>query len=224
VVSDLHADCLTASEGSRTIVLEPIESARAMKRRALARIVCLSLISATAAPLYAQSLADLSRKEEERRKTVKEPSKVYTNKDLPSVPSSAGASSDTAAADEAKDANKAPDAAKDEKSADAKTKDKEGADKTVKDQAYWSSRLKELQTRLEHDEDFSDALQTRINSLTADFVNRDDPAQRAAIGANRDKSVAELDRLKLAIEKDRQAIADLQEEARRAGVPPGWLR
>ena len=221
---DVRGDRLTGSEGSRTIVLEPIEAAKAMKRRVLARVLCLSLISATAAPLYAQSLADLSRKEEERRKTVKEPSKVYTNKDLPSVPSPTETSSETSASDEAKAAEPSSDAAKDHKSTDSKAKDKEGADKTVKDQSYWSGRLKDLQTRLEHDEDFSDALQTRINSLTADFVNRDDPAQRAVIGANRDKSVAELDRLRLAIEKDKQAIADLREEARRAGVPPGWLR
>ena len=31
-------------------------------------------------------------------------------------------------------------------------------------------------------------------------------------------------RLKKAIENDKKALADLQEEARRAGVPPGWMR
>jgi hypothetical protein len=193
-----------------------------MKRPALARLLCLSLLAASAAPLYAQSLAELSRKEEDRRKTVKEPAKVYTNKDLgPSASTSAPSDTST---DEAKDADKSGAAGNDQAKND-KTTDKEAAkDKTVKDQAYWSDRLKALRTQLERDQDFSDALQTRINSLTADFVNRDDPAQRAVIGANRDKSVAELDRLKLAIEKDKEAIADLQEEARRAGVPPGWLR
>jgi hypothetical protein len=30
--------------------------------------------------------------------------------------------------------------------------------------------------------------------------------------------------LKQAIESDKKAIADLEEEARRAGVPAGWLR
>jgi len=196
----------------------------------LARILCLSLVAATAAPVYAQSLADLSKKEEERRKTVKEPAKVYTNKDLGSVPpASSGESSEASTADQTKDADKAE--AKSDKSADAKGTDakdkgtaKDKTDKTVKDQSYWADRMKTLQTQLEHDQDFVDALQTRINSLTTDFVNRDDPAQRAVIGANRDKSVAELDRLKLAIQKDKQAIADLEEEARRAGVPPGWLR
>jgi hypothetical protein len=71
---------------------------------------------------------------------------------------------------------------------------------------------------------FAEALQTRINSLSADFVNRDDPAQQAVIARDRQRSLGELDRLKKAIEDGRKAIAGLEEEARRAGVPPGWLR
>ena len=68
------------------------------------------------------------------------------------------------------------------------------------------------------------AVQTRINSLTADFVNRDDPAQRILIERDRQKSIAELSRLTKAIADGKKSIADLGEEARRAGVPPGWLR
>ena len=59
---------------------------------------------------------------------------------------------------------------------------------------------------------------------TADFAARDDPAQRAVINTNRQKAIAELDRLKLAVLNGKKALADLQEEARRAGVPAGWLR
>ena len=68
-------------------------------------------------------------------------------------------------------------------------------------------------------------MQTRINALTTDFVNRDDPAQRAVIERNRQKALAELaqpDEERLP--DDKKAIADFEEEARRAGVPPGWLR
>ena len=60
--------------------------------------------------------------------------------------------------------------------------------------------------------------------LTADFTARDDPAQRSAIGRDRQKALDELDRVKKALETDRQALGDFQEEARRASVPPGWLR
>ena len=42
--------------------------------------------------------------------------------------------------------------------------------------------------------------------------------------ADRQKALTELDRVKKEIQQHTKALADLQEEARKAGVPPGWLR
>ena len=84
--------------------------------------------------------------------------------------------------------------------------------------------MTQLRSQFEQDQVLADALQTRINSLSADFVNRDDPAQRALISQNRQRAIVELDRLTKAIAEGKKAIADLEEEARRASVPPGWLR
>ena len=81
-----------------------------------------------------------------------------------------------------------------------------------------------LLVRLDRDRTLADALQSHINALTADFSARDDPAQRSALGVERQKALDELDRLKKSIVSDQKAIAVLQEEARRASVPPGWLR
>jgi ATP-dependent exoDNAse (exonuclease V) alpha subunit len=71
---------------------------------------------------------------------------------------------------------------------------------------------------------FGEALQSRINALTTDFVNRDDPSQRNAIAAERQKALAELDRVKQEIVDHQKAISTIQDEARRAGVPAGWVR
>jgi hypothetical protein len=159
---------------------------------------------------------------------------VYTNKDLrgPVVgppPSVAAAPSSDTPADGSKDgkpeaAKPASDAAKGPGAADASAKLDAATSDQVRDQAYWRERQRALQTALERDQTYLDALQSRINALTTEFVNRDDPAQRATIEANRQKALSELDRLRKQIEDDRKAIADLQSEARRAGVPPGWLR
>ena len=70
---------------------------------------------------------------------------------------------------------------------------------------------------------FADAIQTRVNILSADLVNND-LGQRPVIEQNRNRALAELARLQKSIADDRKAIADLEEEARRSGVPPGWLR
>lgn len=195
-------------------------------------LVCLLLTTGVVASANAQSLADVARKEEARRKAVSQPGKVYTNKDLQPTPAPAATSTTLARPDEKapeKDAAKAPekDAPKaPEKDApkDAATKDAAPPPEPVKDKTYWAGRLKALQDQLDRDQTFADALQSRINALTTDFVNRDDPAQKRVIERDRLKALAELDRLKKAIPDDRKAIANLLDEARRAGVPPGWLR
>ena len=197
-----------------------------MPFRFLVVVVLMSLAAGRAAVVSAQSLADLAKKEEERRKEMKGPTKVITNKDLapvpnettpapadgaavPATPASGGAAKDAKGAKDAKDA-------KDEK--DAK------ANEQGKDKAYWAGRLKGLQETLDRDQTYADALQSRINALTTDFVNRADPAQRSVIERDRQRSLAELAKLKEQTQKDKKALADLDEEARRAGVPPGWLR
>jgi SMC interacting uncharacterized protein involved in chromosome segregation len=82
----------------------------------------------------------------------------------------------------------------------------------------------QIKEDLRRNEAFASALQTQINSLTGDFAARDDPFQRAKLADDRQKALGELDRVKSEIEKGKKAIVDIEEEARRAGVPPGWLR
>jgi len=194
----------------------------------LAATLTTSLLVTGVVRSDAQSLADVARKEEARRKQVKEPARVITNKDLGAVPAPATPATPAPATpvpaaksppEPATDATADPDkaAAKDDKPATS-SKD------VPKDQAYWSGRMKGLQTALDRDQTFADALQTRINALTADFTARDDPAQRAVLTRDRLKAIDELERLKKIIQTDRKAIADAEEEARRASVPPGWLR
>jgi hypothetical protein len=189
-------------------------------RAKLSALVGVLLLFGCASALWAQSLADVAKKEEERRKAIATPAKVYTNKDLSPVPEHTPPPVATTPGDAAKDADKS------DKSKDAKdTKDAAGGkDPGAKDQKYWSDRLKSLQAQLEHDSSFADALQVKINAQTTDFINRDDPLQKAAIERDRNKSLTDLEGLKKAIENDKKALADFQEEARRAGVPPGWLR
>lgn len=201
-----------------------------MRLRRLLALIAGGLIVTTAASSAAQSLADVAKKEEERRKQTPA-GKVYTNKDLPSVPpSSTAPPPDAVAADEKP--------AKEEKTADDKSGDKtadKAADKTAdnsaaeksgpaKDQKFWHDRMQAARLALERDTGYADAMQTRVNALTTDFVNRDDPAQRSVIERDRQRALSELERLRKQIIDDKKAIADLEEEARRAGVPPGWLR
>ena len=184
-----------------------------MKAR-VGRIVAAGVVVATAAS--AQSLADVARREEARRKAIQAPGKLYTNDSLhaepapaPAKPAAEGAAPvQPASGGTATPAEQAPAGQKDAK----------------KDEASWKQRLAAERDSLGRSQTFADALQSRINALSTDFVNRDDPAQRALISADRQKALAELDRVKQEIQQHTKAIADIQEEGRKAGVPAGGLR
>lgn len=164
----------------------------------------------------ARPLADVARAEEARRKEVRKPSRVLTNSSLtpdiskgvapaPSATPATGTDATPSNTTPAAPAGDAPPAA-------------------AKDQAYWSNRMKTARDQMARTQIFMDSLQTRINSLTTDFVNRDDPAQRAKIETDRQQALAELERVKKELTDQQKAITAIEEEARRAGVPAGWLR
>ena len=168
----------------------------------------------------------MARQEEVRRKDIKAPAKVYTNKDLGPVPESSSgtpsapgpapaAPSETAKADDGKGKDTGKGTGTDTRK---DTKDpKQG-------EAYWSGRKKDLLSKLDTDQTLADALQSRLNALNTDFINRDDPVQRAGIDRERQKTASELDRMKKSVADTKRALSDLDEEARKAGVPAGWLR
>lgn len=164
----------------------------------------------------APPLAEIAERELERRKAVKAPSTVFTDKDIrellarrpladapagavPADPAATPAPADAAAAAAAKLA-------------------------AEKDEAWWRERVARVREQIRRNEMFAEALQSRINALATDFANRDDPFQRLKIADDRQKSLAELERVQGEIEAGKKQLADIEEEARRAGIPPGWIR
>jgi hypothetical protein len=184
------------------------------RTRLLTAAIALVVIASATLPLLAQSVAlgELAQKEQERRKTVKAPGKVYSNKDLPKAPDSAPAPASGAAA-------LPPATAPDGKGEPAKA-----AAKDEKDEAWWRDRVLQAHEAQRRAEAFAEALQSRINALSADAVNRDDPYQRAKAAEDRQKAVAELARVTAEIEQAKKELVAIDDEARQAGVPPGWLR
>jgi hypothetical protein len=190
----------------------------------------VALVSGTFSIAAAQSLADVARKEEERRKAVKEPSKVFTNDDLATVPPVSpppatllGPADDDGAATESgtdKDDKDGAEAAENKAGDEAESSEETPA----KDQAYWSGRAKALETEIARNQSFAAALQSRINALTNEYTNQSDPLQQASLATDRQNALADLDRVNKQLADDTKALTDLQEEARRAGIPSGWLR
>ena len=207
---------------------------RRLATQVLIVTVALAAVLTSGAP--AQSLGDVARQEEARRKGTGS-GKTYTNENLrsapepaaPAQPSPSASAPSTSAPSTAAGTPKAaatPDAKTGDaaKAGDAPKTDAKPAPDAKGDAAAWKKRRETIETALERAKTFAEALQSRINGLTADFSARDDPAQRSLVAADRQKALTEMDRVKKEIADHTKALADLQEEARKAGVPPGWLR
>lgn len=182
----------------------------------------LVLVAAATADATAQSIVEVARQERLRREALARqagpdaaPTRVYTDADLvysgrltmrvDDQEPEAGAESGAAATEPATPAT-ALEAA--------------GAG----DEERWRNRMAEARQALERAERRAAELQTRVNRLWADFTARDDPAQRAAIEQDRAAALDELEETEAEADELARAITDLRDEARRAGVPPGWLR
>jgi hypothetical protein len=184
--------------------------------------VVLVLPSSAVAQGQAQpSLAELARQEAARRKTAKENKKVITTKDLPESarrPAAAAAPADSGASGQsAGEAKPATDAAAGSAASSA------GASGDDRGEAFWQGRISQAREGLRRNEIVLEALQARVNGLTMDY-DRHDPFERNTIGDSRKKALEEIERVKAEIEQSRKQIAAIEEEARKAGVPPGWLR
>ncbi len=178
---------------------------------------CVGLLVVAAAHAGAQSLGDVAKREEARRKGVKAPSKVYTNDNLKPVEQPSPVTAPLSPADSVPGASNLPAPA-------TVAAGQAPAGDAPRDEKYWRGKLEAARSALSRAQMFQEALQSRVNALSTDFVNRDDPAQRSIIAADRQKALAELDRVKQEIAQHQKAITDVQEEGRRAGAPAGWLR
>ena len=155
------------------------------------------------------SLAELAQKEQARKKALKAaPTKVYSDKDLPKSSAAPPVAS----------------AVPPSTPVVAEEKPAEPPNPPESDETAWRNRMAQAREAQRRAEAFAAALQSRINALTTDAVNRDDPYQRAKIADERLKAVAELQRVQGEIEQSKKDIAGIEEEARKAGVPPGWIR
>ena len=205
-----------------------------------------TLLIAAAAPTPAQppSLVEAARAEQARRAFIAEKSRVYTNDDLgggPRLTTGAAPPTDGSeqAADESEqvnDAGAAPapggataaqslagPAAGGGTAATGPTA-ATGSAAAARDAAHWRGRLTAAVEAVRRAELVAAALQNRVDGLLAEFTARDDPAQRARIEQDRRDALSELERAQAEIDRLAQEVADVREEARRAGVPPGWLR
>jgi hypothetical protein len=184
----------------------------------------LGIAGATA---QAQSLGEVARQEAARRQAVKGPVKVITNENLKPLPGEQSVTVPAASKAEPGQPTAEGEAAVPAAQDAAAPAADQAATRTVDPRTteeFWRKRMADARAVVERNALLMDALQSRINALLTDFTARDDPAQRAVIATERQRALDELDRMTRDQKAATKAVADVEEEARRAGIPAGWVR
>lgn len=191
----------------------------AMTKNQTVRVVLIAALAVCASilPAIAQSLGDIARQEAARRNAVKQPAKVFSNDNLKVVPPAVPAAAPG-------EPGAQPAAPAEAAAGEAAAEKEPPAPDPRKDPDYWRKRMSEAVQARDRNAFLMEAVQSRINALTTDFYARDDPYQRSQIGVERQKTLDELERMKLDQAELEKKIADIQEDARRSNIPPGWLR
>jgi hypothetical protein len=163
-------------------------------------------VALTAGPVLGQSLGEAAAREREKRAKQAKPPRTYTNDDLKKVSGS-------------KDGSPSP-------ASSTAPPPEADADPEGPSEAEWRQRAAKAREAVAEAEASVQRIQDRIDVLRLD---RDpsrlgDPFRLQSIEADVAKAQRELEAAKADVGRAKQAVADLEDEARRAGVPPGWLR
>jgi hypothetical protein len=102
-----------------------------------------------------------------------------------------------------------------------------GPDTTAAEEKQWRGRGAQARARISSAEARVAAAEQRIVELRQDSgaqISLQDPNREQTRAAQITAAEKELDSARTAVQAARQAQADLEDEARRKNVPPGWLR
>lgn len=161
------------------------------------------------------SLAAAARKAREQKKEAPKAAKVFTNDNIPRT---GGISSVGAEADSDKEGTPGNAGAEGSQSTPTATKNAPS-----NDEAKWRERFGSLRHKLEQDQADLDVMQRELGVLNTQYYS--DPNKQMEQQLTRDdinKKTADIEAKKKQVEADQQAIADAEDELRRAGGDPGW--
>ena len=160
------------------------------------------------------ALVKAAKKEKERRAKT-EAKKTLTNQDVEEIRKKQPSSGIETTQTEGEET---------EESKAVSTAKKEAAD-PAQTEEYWRGRKQDVDARVQGAQSRVEQIQSEINSLTAAFyAEGDGVAQRPLIESERIERIKELEAAKQELETAKTEAAGLEDEARRAGALPGWLR
>jgi hypothetical protein len=167
----------------------------------------LLLVLTFAVNCFAQSVADIARKERERQKSAQ--SKILvTGRGTTTAPTT----TDSTAA--------APPAA-----APTAAKPGEILDNRGRDEKYWRAAFQKARDDAKRAEARAELLDLKLKELNTQLLRQTDVYNREnRIGPGITATQKELENARIEAEQSKKRIKDLEEELRKSGGPAGWAR
>ncbi len=172
---------------------------------------------------YPQSLAELAEKEKARRQEIRDESKVITNAEAGkystgpvttvSLPSPPAANAESEAAKHASETR----AAADQVAPD------EPVDFEGRPESFWRKTMADARQKVKDLENEQNVLTLKQADLQFRFFREDDGYKREGIQRDIQKAYYEQDLNKENLTKAKEALEDLEKEARKSGALPGWI-
>jgi hypothetical protein len=182
------------------------------------------LLFLTAAAAYSQSLADLAKKEKERREKITAESKVLTNIDAAKY--SAGpvtTQKPVAAESEQKTGGGKTGGEGEAVSKPSTSQSDEPVDFQGRPESFWRQTMADARQHVKALENEANVLTLKIADLQNQFYRESNGFRQQEIQREIQKSFYEQDKNKEELAKAREQLQDLEKEARKSGALPGWL-
>jgi hypothetical protein len=170
-----------------------------------------------------ESVADAARKAQAGKKPAAKPSTVITNDNLDTIKGtiSVVGSEPAPPADETApsgDKGKAASAGDKSKAAPA-----DGKKTSAEDETSWRKKFSDVRKKIADDEHELDVLQREYNLKQQQYFSDPNTAMREQYNRqDLTDTKTKIDDMTAAVAQDKQALADLEDELRKAGGEPGW--
>lgn len=189
-----------------------------MKKLAVLFLALFFFSIATPVTAGQVNLADLKKKEEERRKKTDKSKNSLDNTNIREAGKEEGNSSGFMGDDSKPEGITVRDEQKMKQANKAWAKNMEKGEQAVRSQNQaFQSQIKRLEEAIEQDRDY-------LNRLGTANLNLNHPSNRSNVYSEIQRVEERLKRNQEALKSARENYERFKREARRAGVPAGWLR
>ncbi len=164
--------------------------------------------------LSAQSVAELAKKERERRQKEGKVPRVIRNEDLKNLGNARVTTNTSPTSRKAEPVVAGP----------GTPETAETPPPPPEEEKHWRNAFKEARLQLKLTTNRGMVLELRMNDLRNRLLTESDASTRSLIDQAMNEALTQLEVNKGAVVKAQEALQKLEEEAKKANVPPAWTR